>query len=82
MIRMGVTLLLTSSFAVLCRIADFALFSGLLVKVICLTALTCSFGLFVATISVVEYKKHHRHQPVRSRSSQNVMQVAHAGARI
>ena len=82
MIRMGVTLLLTSSFAVLCRIADFALFSGLLIKVICLTALSCSFGLFIAALGIIEYKRHHRHPSIHAHSSQGVMQVVHAGARV
>lgn len=82
MIRMGFTLLLTSSCAVICRIADFALFGSVVVKVICLVALTCSFGLFVAALGAVEYRKHQRHQGVRDHSSHNVMQVAHAGARI
>jgi hypothetical protein len=77
MLKMGVTLFLTSSFAVLCRVADCALFSSLIVKILCLTALSFSLGIFVVVLVASEYKERQGHD-----ASQRTFDAIHAGARI
>jgi hypothetical protein len=75
MLRMGVTLFLTSALAVLCRIADLAFFSSVLVKIICLMALCGSLALFIAVLCMTEYGRRRRQAPVRGRSARAVLQV-------